>query len=169
MVTMNADKVPLLYKGAFDFHAIYHAVLDWFAMHECWVYEELYKDKVSGPDITEKDIKLFGEVRIDEFVMWNCTINIRVWDAKILDQRGPSGHKLIQGRLEVLINGQIITDYQQAFEGDGLATAFRKIVNKLTSRGTVSTLFGQYYGRTYMLQGTCKKILGMSTATGYDG
>jgi hypothetical protein len=163
MVRFSTAKVPLLYKGVFDFHAIYHAVIDWFALHECWVYEELYKDKVSGPDITEKEIKIYGEVRIDEFVMWNATVAIRVWDAKITEQRGPSGHKMIQGRLEVLVTGEIITDYQEAFAGDGLATHVRKLVNKLTSRGTVSVLFGQFYGRAYSLQETCKRILNIPT------
>jgi hypothetical protein len=163
MVSENTAKVPLLYKGTFDFHAIYHTIIDWFALHECWVYEELYKDKISGPDVTEKEIKLYGEVKIDDFVMWDATITIKAWDAKVVEQRGPSGHKMIQGRLEVVITGHIITDYQKTFAGDGLASKARKIVNKLTSRGTISLLFGQFYGRAYGLQGDLKKILNIPT------
>ncbi len=155
--------VPLLFKGTFDFHAIYRASINWMKKYECRVYEPLYKDKISGPGITEKEIKLLGDVKFDEYLKWTANVTIKVWDAKILPQKGPSGHNLIQGRIDISIKGELTADYQKTFEGAGLAANLGKIINKLFSRGSASQKIGESYVRIYELQDTCKQILGIES------
>ena len=156
-------EIPIFYKGNFDMEPIYRSCVDWMNKQQVdFVYETNYKEKEIGPAIVDKEIKLEGAVKLDEFRRWNINIVISSWDTKTLDQIGPSGNNMYHGRLEILLGSTIETDYQGAYAGDSpIVSAMRKIVSKIWGRGNPGANVGEIAYKLQQLGTTCKQHLGL--------
>ena len=153
--------IPIFFKGSFDLEPIYRSCIQWMKDQEVeFVYETLFKEKEIGPGIVDKEIRLEGSVKLDEFRKWHIKIAIMSWDTKTLEQVGKSGNKMYEGRFQIKFGGSIEIDYQDAYESQTLLIkSMRKMIQKVWNRGNpgleVGTIAIKYQG----LATICKQHL----------
>ncbi|MFT7615823.1 MAG: hypothetical protein ACI8Y7_000648 [Candidatus Woesearchaeota archaeon] len=156
---------PLRYRGLIDFETIYHRIFSWMNLQLMHTYENLHKDKAAGGGLREIEMSLTGLVKLDEFVMWQIMIHIKIWDAKDVEVMvDGKPKKMIQGRIQILMENTFITDH-----GDFYASKspFIKKLSQLLSRTRRrdEKLFPEQpvYDKVIALQNEFKKILDIPT------
>lgn len=164
--SLEVERVPLMFKGVFDMHSIYEAIMNWNKKYGCRVFETLYKDKISGPGVREIDIFIDGFVKMNEWLKWETKVILRGWDIKEVKQTNAQGVPLVQGRMEIIIMSKLVRDYQQTYGGTSYARYLGKLLHTLWSKGTLSDKYGEAIVKQFELQNECRRILGIETHQG---
>ncbi|HLP80042.1 MAG TPA: hypothetical protein VK158_05375 [Acidobacteriota bacterium] len=145
------------YRGNVDYIAIFHEVFAWMGEQYMTVYQKAVKDKASGPGTTDKEFEIVGVVRADEFVKWTTTVKAKFLDAREVMHQG---RKIYNGRIELIVEGTLILDPDNAFEGDGALLNMGKIFMNFFKRDKELLPDKVYVGRLEQLFARLKKHLG---------
>lgn len=165
VMPLTSPPIPLSYRGVFDLEAIYKAVYDWMRSQELKYHETLYKSKPSQADLREMDIKVKGEVKLDEFHKWVVNVGYQLWDAKEVEvMQDGKKRKMMQGRVHITISGAIERDYQGVFEVSPFWLKARAFLLKITNWDEGFKSWDEYYYRLVKLQTIIKNILETPTA-----
>ncbi len=123
--------IPLRYSGVFDLSGLYYATKAWYTSVYATVnWEKLYKDKVSGPGVREVEINMVGFVKWDRYRRWVIEVSFKSWDIKEVVVDGKS---VVQGRIEIKIDGQIDYDYADMYTKNA-KSKFVKLLGKILQR-----------------------------------
>jgi len=155
--------IPIFYKGNFDMEPIYRACINWMKHNQVtYIYEDLYKEKEVGPGIVDKEIKLTGEVKLDEFRKWKIKIIIKSSDTKTLEETMPNGNPIYHGRMEISLGSSLEIDYQDAFASQSfIVSNMRKIMQTVWNRGNPGKEIGTLAWKLQILGTDIKKHLGL--------
>ncbi len=153
------------FSGVFDYDKFYRGIYSWFKERLYDVHETAYKHKATpkGPEV---EISFKGERKQSEWIMYKVSVDLHIWDMTDVEVvKDGKKQKLNKGRMTVVINMEVVFDYEKRFEEKPFYIQLYNLLidNILWMKlmlGPVDTL----YYEVYTLHTEIKKILNMETA-----
>ncbi len=163
METFSVDKKLLKIKGVFDFSGMYKYMKKWMVDRHYEFHEKKFKEKPKGHFFPDKEISWWAEKKLTDYIKFRIEISMHLWNAEPV-QISKNGEKkdMINGRMEITIKGDIITDYSKEFEKSSL---FKNIENFLNKRILYKDILLKYADsfdyELFAFENDIKKYLGM--------
>jgi hypothetical protein len=153
------------FSGVFDYDKFYRGIHRWFKERLYDFHETTYKHKATarGPEV---EISFKGERKQSEWIMYRVNVELHIWDlADVEVAKDGKKQKLNKCRMTVVINMEVVFDYEKRFEEKPLyIQLYNFLIDKVLwmklMLGPVDTL----YYEAYTLHTEIKKILNMETA-----
>ncbi|USN45181.1 MAG: hypothetical protein H6502_03925 [Candidatus Woesearchaeota archaeon] len=169
------DPLYVRYSGEWSWDVIHDLIKSWLVQNYYTKYtEKKNKTKVGGSGI-ETEIEIDADKKVTSLAKYSISIAIHIWDVKesdvIVDGKT---QKINKGRIEIVLTGTVILDYQGAFEKDsGLNKNFQKKLKdwffKIRFTELDSAHFDGLKESLYNLQTKIKEALHMETSyTAYN-
>ncbi|MFT4312478.1 MAG: hypothetical protein ACMXYF_04580 [Candidatus Woesearchaeota archaeon] len=153
---------PLRYRGLCDLEKIYRTTVKWMKQNNFKVFQNSYKDKVSGPGVSEIEIKFESKLKVDEYHRCLFKFVLKTWDTQKVQTE--DGKMLYNGRIDINIKGSIETDWQGAYDGKTtLRDLMGKVVYNLKKNDPDQYYEDWFRERIYELQEQIKQIIGIQT------
>lgn len=111
------DSLKIRYKGYFDWPGIYRFVWQWLQKRQFRVHEDRYKDKTDTALGNEIEADVWGEKEITEYYKYKVKVSYHLWESREVPVvMGGKQVKMWQGRIDIRLNGTIITDWQNRYK-----------------------------------------------------
>jgi len=111
-----ASNLKVRYKGVFDFAGLMKMIHDWLVDRKFEYHEIRYKDKLDTPLGNELEINIYGEKKVTEYYQYFFDVTYHLWETRdvqvVVDGKQV---KRSQGRIDVQINGRVVTDWQKKY------------------------------------------------------
>lgn len=79
--------------------------------------ETLYKDKVSGPFGNETELKMKPELKVNEFIKFNISVETKFYDVKEFEAEHHGGKKMVNnGKFILWFGATVEFDYSNKFK-----------------------------------------------------
>jgi len=152
-------------NGIFDFETVYRAMHGWFVEQKYYFEEKLYKHKVPSPAGAEEHIRWEGWRKITDYVKFNIQIYIIMWDMKEIEViKNGEKKKLTKARMKIEFNGDVETDYQDAFGKTPFLVKLREFYNEFVMKKRIDTIYtDQLYYMILKLYTVAKEQLEFET------
>jgi hypothetical protein len=113
--------LKIRYKGYFDWGGLYRLVWQWMERRKFRVHEKRYKDKFDTPLGAEIEVDVWGEKEVTEYYKYKISVNYHLWESKEVPVTvdGKQVNRM-RGRMQVDIQGQVITDWQKKYKEDNI-------------------------------------------------
>jgi len=111
--------LKIRYKGYFDWGGLYRLVSKWMVGKQFRFHEKRYKDKFDTPLGNELEVDVWGEKEVTEYYQYKVIVAYHLWESREVPviENGKQVMKM-QGRIEVRLNGEVITDWQNRYNKD---------------------------------------------------
>ncbi len=155
------------YAGIFDLDNLIRTIYDWLVHQDYEVHEKEQKHKVPTPRGAEDEIHLWGWRKINGYVKYFITIDIRIFDLNHVDvvKEGVK-KKMQQGRMEMMFSGYFHLDYNDWFEKNKFTKILQEFYHKFLILQFIHNIWeDELYYREYKLHRVIKEQLGMETPT----
>ena len=155
--------ITLRYKGVFDLDGLYAAVTSWAKNYEFLWHERDYKHKVPVPAGAEQEMKWDLSRKVTDYISYSISMAVQIWDLKEIQvEENGKKKRLSNARIQININGVVISDWQKIF---GKGKFAGKLGNWYEKVFIKSDLEGRYwdplYYRIWNLHAILKKYLEM--------
>jgi hypothetical protein len=125
------EPIKLRYKGLYDMKGLIKLVYNWYIDNHFRFHEELYKDKVESPLGNEIEIKTNGDRKVSEYYKNIVKVYFHQWESKdVIIKVGGKDVSMVQGRIEILVSGEVITDWQGKFKKGTVWEKAQKLLEK---------------------------------------
>lgn len=149
----------------YDLDAIYKSIRSWLNGREYEYNEGRYKDKISDMG-NEVEHKMTGELRVDEFVQFNVTIETKFYGVKEFEADFMGGKRMVNnGQFYIILSGQVTYDYQKRFNSKVTSFFLELLVKKLLKNYFDVKYEDRLYYELYSLQTLIKEQTYMETAS----
>ncbi len=129
--------LPLRFSGTFDYEGFYRFIIKWMSDRKMKCFESPYKNKESGPGMIEIESKIKGEVKLDEYQKFTCTVKYKAIDMRYIDvEINGQKQKRSYGRIWIDFSGEIESDYQNIFGKTPLSTKLGILLNQILKKDT---------------------------------
>jgi hypothetical protein len=149
-------------KGPFDWGGLYHLVWKWMMKREFRVHEKRYKDKIDTALGNELEVDVWGEKEVTEYYMYKISVSYHLWESREVPVVvNGKQTKVMQGRMEIRINGEIITDWQKRYKDDVTTHKLMEtFMNKLLYKNERDMKHVDPFDKDlHLLEGEIKKFL----------
>jgi hypothetical protein len=134
MWTATAD-IKLRYKGVYDMKGVLRILYNWYIINRYDYHEDLYKDKLDTPLGNEIEIKMKGEKKVSEYLKYVVKFYTHQWEAKdVVVKVGDKEVKMMTGRLEIKMEGRVVSDWQNRFKAGTIWEKAQKFMEKVVLR-----------------------------------
>lgn len=153
-------------KGIFDFSGLYSYMKKWMVDRHYEFHEKRFKEKPKGHFFPDKEINWWAEKKLTDYIMFRIDIYMHLWDTEHIQiTKDGKKEEMVNGRMQVEIKGEIITDYSNEFEKSSF---FKKIENFLNMRVLYKDILLKYLDsfdyELYAFENDIKKYLGMEAS-----
>ena len=110
----------------------------------------------------ELEVEVWGEKEVTEYYMYKVSVSYHLWESKEVPMVINGKHtKLMQGRMEIRINGEVITDWQKRYKSDVTTHKLMEtFMNKLLFKNERDMLHVDPFDKDlHVLEGEIKKFL----------
>ncbi len=123
--TVLASSLKVRYKGVFDFAGLMRMINKWILERHFAYHETRYKDKIDTALGNELEVDVYGEKKVTEYYQYFIDVNYHLWETKDVQvvENGKQV-KRSQGRIDVQINGRVVTDWQKKYKDHPLMQKF---------------------------------------------
>jgi len=129
MDVMDAP-LKIRYKGVFDFEGVYKYVHDWIVRYGYRFHEKNYKDKLDTALGSETEVEIWGEKEVTEYYRHKIAVSFHTWETKdVMVTENGKQVKRSRGRIEIKINGSLVTDWQGKYKGSSVKKYMEKFMN----------------------------------------
>lgn len=161
---MKLDPIRVRYSGLFDFDALYAAIIDWCKNYGYLWEEETYKHKVPSPKGAEQEFKWVAEKEVNDYIKYKIVMEPHIWDLTEVEvEKEGKKRSLSNGRIEILIKGELIPDWQKKFSRGRFSKFLGKAYYGMRRREIESVYGDNLYYRLWNLQALIKKYFDMQT------
>lgn len=154
--------LKIRYKGYFDWGGLYRFVWSWLENKHFRVHEKRYKDKIDTPLGNELEVDVWGEKEVTEYYMYKVDIAYHTWESREVPVI-ENGKQVIrmQGRIEIKINGAVITDWQKRYKSDNMIHSFMEnFLNEVVLKNEMEIKHIDYLDKElHRLEAEIKKFL----------
>jgi hypothetical protein len=153
------DQLKLTYEGIFDLNGLYRNIDAWFYEkgYDKWEHKNYEQVLPSGKDI---EIELLPWKKITDY--FKNIIKVRMKFTTIKDveiEKEGVRLKLNQGKVMIIFDGYLESDYEQKWEGRPLFFFIRTIFDKYIFKGYFSQYEKWLVNDVYDLHGRIQKFL----------
>ncbi|MBN2051909.1 hypothetical protein JW756_00220 [Candidatus Woesearchaeota archaeon] len=108
--------LKIRYKGSFDWGGLYRLIWQWMQKRQFRSHEKRYKDKIDTALGNEIEVDVWGEKEVSEYYKYKIIIAYHLWESREVPviENGKQVMRM-QGRIEIRLNGQVITDWQEKY------------------------------------------------------
>jgi len=165
MTKISTPPVYVRYTGLFDFDAFYAAMIDWMRDHRYRWHEETYKHKQPSPMGGEFEWKWYGTKKVTGYVHYRINIAAHMWDVSEVEvAEGKKRKKLTNGRFQIILKGEVTTDWQKKWEKNRFTRFLGRIYEEHIIRREIENVyFDNLWYRMWDLQTVMKKFFDMQT------
>ena len=152
------------FSGIFDFAGLYAHVVTWLKAKEYLFSETKYNYKPAGVG-HEVEIAWEAEKKVTEWYKQKYEIEIKLWDYNEIEviQEGKK-QNLVKGRIQIIIKGKVLFDYEKKFEGTKALVKIRDWFQKhIYRRYYEFKIWDPFYHEVYALHSEIKEFLQMQT------
>jgi hypothetical protein len=172
--TKGMPRITVRYEGLFDFDGLYAAIIDWTKNYGYIWHEADYKHKVPSPKGAEQEYKWVITKRVTEFVEYELTFTVHVWDLVEVDVDVNGKKKaLSNAHLYIWMDGKINYDWQSKFGNGGKLGKFLGSMYFKVLRAQMDSYQDQMLYRMWNLQAIMKEFFDLQskkyTYKGYLG
>ncbi|MBI3033483.1 hypothetical protein HYY69_08470 [Candidatus Woesearchaeota archaeon] len=166
-----AERVPfsslpqqILFKGIFDFDALYKQVYDWLTFRGFQLHETKFKKKAKEYGL-EIEVNWDAWMKMNEMVMNKYNLHFHIWDATYIDVvHDGEKKKLMKARIFVRIERRIDFDYRGTFQGSLLKKKLWEFLVKYVYKMYFDAFWeDKLRFKAYQLANVVKEALDMQT------
>ena len=162
--TFEAGLRIVKYKGLFDFEELFHFIQKWMKDRYYEFHEKKYKQK---PLVyfDEHEITWYAEKKVTDYIMYRIDIFIHLYEAEVKEvEIEGKKKKIMDARMQIDINGHVITDYSGEFEKSGFAKKIESFINKrILYKELLLKYLDSFDYELYDLETDVKKFLKMES------
>ena len=161
----SAGPFRVRYNGLFDFDGLYAAIIDWAKNYGYRWHESTYKHKVPTPKGAEQQFAWELTKNVTEYINYTINMKVHTWDSTEVEVSVDGKSKaLTNGRIDILVNGKIIWDWQKKFGGSKFAKKLGEWYgNILFAKDIESIHWDTLTYRIWNLQAIMKKFFEMQS------
>ena len=167
----GTPKLYVQYNGVWDMDELYNLIARFFLGEKFKFYEKRQRRRKPGPFGYETLYKFEAQRDIDEYHRWIVHVHLETFDEHDVEAQDKHGRKrkMTKGKLWIQLRGEMITDYENKWEGSMVALYLRTFYNKYVIKKRYEALFWDplYYKVLIRLQAAIKDHLGMESR-GYE-
>ena len=168
----ETKKLMIRYKGVLDLEGLYRVIVQWLKARRYWFHETTYKHKVPSPFGAEEEITFNAERKCNEYYQHNVRIYFHIWDQQQVEViREGKKQKLIKAKVEIIIQGTLVCDYQGTFDKTRFTQALRKFAHDYLIKHQVEDVwYDELQYRMIKLQAMIKDFIDMQAKShAYEG
>lgn len=164
-IPVGPGPIYVRYTGLFDFDALYTAIVDWCKNEGYLWEEETYKHKVPSALGAEQEWKWHAEKEVTSYIKYEIKIEAHIWDRTEVEvTKDKKRKKLTNGRFQLILNGNVITDWQKKWEKNKFSRFLGKLYEEHIIRKEIENIYhDQLYYRLWNLQAIIKKFFDVQT------
>jgi hypothetical protein len=161
----NVPKYEVRYSGLFDFDGLYAAVIDWGKNYGYMWHEIYYKHKVPRPTGAEQQFRWDLTRKVTNYLSHKIVFIVHIWDMLEVEVDVNGIKKpLTSGRIFIKIQGTLITDWQNKFEGSKFKQKLGHFYRHFVYGKEVEAIYGdQLHYRVIDMQTILKKYFDVQT------
>jgi hypothetical protein len=150
-------------KGVFEFPGMYKYMRTWMEERHYEFHEAKFKEKPKGHFAPDKEIKWWAKKKLTDYIMFRIEVFIHLWNAEHIEVvKDGKKVEMVNGRMQIEIEGVIITDYANEFEK---SLFYKKLENFLNRRIIRNEILLKYWDsfdyELYAFENDIKKFLDM--------
>ncbi|MFH1682586.1 MAG: hypothetical protein ABIA37_02200 [Candidatus Woesearchaeota archaeon] len=155
----DTGPIVIRYTGLFDMDGVYSAMVDWCKNYGFIWQEGTYKHKVPTPKGAEQEFEWTAEREVTDYIKNTIFIKGHLWDATEVDIEVNGKRKtLTNGRMEMVITGSLITDWQGTWKGGKFIQWLGKAYeNYILKKDIESIYWDEMYYRLWNFHAVLKK------------
>ena len=151
------------FSGYFEWPGLYLYITSWMKANLLKIYEPVFKDKTNTNGVTEREISLYGEVKMDRMSKKKMKIDLHLWDCeKVEVTKDSKTKKLERGRIQIKINSSVDNDHQKLFSTP-TGRKLSPIYNKIIGIKYGATTLDDWFEKSHELFIGIKNYLGVDT------
>jgi len=164
-ISHSTKKFLIRYKGVLDLEGLYRVIVQWLKTRRYWFQETTYKHKVPSPFGAEEEIQFKAERKCNEYYLHNITIYFHVYDQQEVEViKEGKKQKLIKCRVEILLSGTLVCDYQGRFDKTAVLQKLRQFAHDHIIKHQVEDVwYDELYYRIVKLQAMIKDYIDMQS------
>lgn len=159
------------YKGFWDMHDLYGAMVEWFRQRKYKFYEKIYKHKHPSPFGVERQYIWRAERKEGDYLLFVIDIYFHTYDAHEVEVvlKNDSKKNLTKGRLWMEFKGQIEYDYAKRWERAVFFSQLRNFYHKYVIKKKMEQIWWDqlWYREMHKLRELVKERLKMESE-GYE-
>lgn len=165
---MPANPVPTItvrYDGLFDFDGLYAAVVDWAKNYGYKWHEKTYKHKFPRPTGAEQEMDWIISKNVTNYIAYEIKFSVHTWDQSDVEVDVNGQKKMLtKAKIYIVLNGNLIHDWQKKFKGGKIAEALGKFYRNVVYKADLeNTYLDPLYYRMWNLQALLKKYFDMQS------
>jgi len=164
LVSDMGSPLTIRYQGLFDLEGLYKTMGDWFMRYRFEVHEKNMKHKLPPASKgAEQEMQWIATQRATEYIELKYTLNIHIWDLQEVEIEEHGRKKMLANcRIQIVIDQDIVTDWQGMSSRNRFAGVLHKIYHKLKFR-EIGDWDDIVLFRQMDLMSKIKKFFGMQT------
>ncbi|MBR9682997.1 hypothetical protein GOV03_00465 [Candidatus Woesearchaeota archaeon] len=164
MTKIGLPKAYIQYTGLFDFDGFYAAMIKWLKEREYEWHEKGQKHKVPTPKGAELEWNWEGRKEVTDYIKYVLGIKAHLWDiTEVKVDQGRRKKKLMNGRIQLVMSGQVITDWQKKWGKNKFTKFLGRLYEKMIRREIEAVYIDTLYYRMWDLHAVIKKYFDMQT------
>ncbi len=156
----------LRFNGVFDYDELCRMILRWLHDRHYEVTEGTHKHKMSCPHGFEIERKIAGYVKVNEFIKYEVTFALHLWDAHKVDVvKDGKKIKSWKARIEITSSMAVIVDYQNRWDTPFKLKLLRFFSEYIIKKDLLINHIDPLWYKVYGFHQNIQKFLGMSSVT----
>lgn len=163
-ISVRTGSEVFQYSGYFEWPGLYNYIVSWMRSNLLKIYEPTFKDKTSQDGVTEREITIYGEVKVDRMIKRTIKIDLHLWDCqKVTVTKDGVSKDMERGRIQIKIATNIARDYQDIFNESGISKKLWVLYDKMTSNKFELTDWDDWFAKSHEFFIGIKNYLGVDT------
>ena len=171
-ISHKTKNLMIRYKGVLDLEGLYRVIVQWLKARRYWFHETTYKHKVPGPFGAEEEIRFKAERKCTEYYRHDVMIYFHIYEQQEVEViKEGKKQKLIKCKLQIVIEGTLVCDYQGRFDKTAFSQKLRQFAHDHLIKHQVEDVwYDELQYRMIKLQAIIKDYIDMQTKShAYEG